>query len=546
MTSNLADVLLQANWLDHNQHQQLLTSPKSQLETLLAQGWYPAKDICQFLSQLFDMNTVQLSEFDYLAVHQKLELPPLWARFQALPIAYDGKRLTVALGDPTNRELEQELRFYTELDLLFVLSNGDDLLDALATLNRRSMAIADSRADYSRPANANTRAEEAEKTSPSDDSVSEYIERIVFAAAEKKASDIHFEPNETGYRIRMRIDGLLTAIPNPPSALCQRLAGRLKVLANLDIAERRLPQDGRTQLVSQDASTLDIRVSTLPTIWGEKIVLRLVDKRAATLDISQLGLSMAQQQSYLNALNKPQGLILVTGPTGSGKTVTLYSGLNQINHEQINIASAEDPVEIRLPGINQVEVKPQIGFDFAHALRAFLRQDPDVIMIGEIRDHETADIAVKAAQTGHLVLATLHTNSAAQSVTRLMQMGIEPYNIANSLSLIIAQRLVRKLCPHCKNLTTSTAPPTASHASFFSANPTGCKHCHQGYSGRTGIYELMPFDSHLADALLNRASASELEQVAQRHGMQTLQQAGVEKWTQGLTSQAELERVMLT
>ena len=332
----------------------------------------------------------------------------------------------------------------------------------------------------------------------------------------------------------------------PASHLSRRLSARLKILAKLDISERRLPQDGRIKLRLNQDNALDLRVSSLPTLWGEKIVLRLLDSSAANLDIDTLGYNSEQKQLYLNALKKPQGMILMTGPTGSGKTVSLYTGLRILNTSEVNISTAEDPVEINLSGINQVQVKPKIGFGFAEALRSFLRQDPDVVMVGEIRDLETAEIAVKAAQTGHLVLSTLHTNSAAETVVRLTNMGIEAFNLASSLSLIIAQRLARRLCEHCRQPDTNTPLHLEISAEdrIYRANPKGCSECTGGYSGRVGIYEVMEFNSDLSEALIKGASINQIEQLAQKNGMQNLHNSGIEKLKQGITSYRELQRVL--
>ncbi len=545
MSSNLANLLRKTNWLTEQQYGQIIASPLSSIDALLAIKPHQSEKLAQHLSDYFQLPYVNLAEFDYPAVCEQFALTAVWQRFRALPIQFDSK-LTVAVADPTDTELEPELRFHTGLDIELVVADCQQLTAALQTLF--SHQVQERATSYRF---ANTQAPDDESAPFQDDSISQYIEQILQQAAAQKASDIHFEPNQHGYRIRFRIDGLLSTITQVSPPLSLRLAGRVKILANLDIAERRLPQDGRTQLTFSPQSNLDIRVSTLPTVWGEKIVLRLLDQSLAALTIPELGLSKHQQSLFLNALNQPQGLILITGPTGSGKTVSLYSGLNHINRDSINIATAEDPVEILLDGVNQVEIKPQIGFDFAHALRAFLRQDPDVLMIGEIRDKETADIAVKAAQTGHLVLATLHTNSAAQSITRLMQMGIAPYNVSASLNLIIAQRLVRKLCLHCKVPSVPTAKLVeqlnrSHNITPFEANPQGCDHCHHGYSGRIGIYQVMKLDHSLAHAINQQQSAVKLEEIGRQNGSHSLYQAGLEKWAQGLTSHAELERVLLS
>ncbi|MEF1216917.1 ATPase, T2SS/T4P/T4SS family, partial [Photobacterium damselae] len=373
--------------------------------------------------------------------------------------------------------------------------------------------------------------------------------QVLLDAVRKKASDIHFEPYETSYRIRFRCDGILHQHATPPAHLSRRLSTRLKVMSRLNIAERRQPQDGRIKLKLTANLAVDLRVSTLPTLWGEKVVLRILDSSSANLDIDILGYNQQQKAAYLNALQQPQGMILMTGPTGSGKTVSLYTGLSILNTEERNISTAEDPVEINLPGINQVHINNQAGLGFAEALRSFLRQDPDVVMVGEIRDLETASIAVKAAQTGHLVLSTLHTNSAAETITRLTNMGIEDFNLASSLTLFIAQRLGRRLCPHCKQVDEidgfmQDKLRIPAGTTLYKANSEGCDDCNKGYLGRVGIYEVMPFSRRLAQALVDGATTLELENIAVEEGMLTLQQSGIEKLCLGITSLKELQRVL--
>ncbi len=372
---------------------------------------------------------------------------------------------------------------------------------------------------------------------------------MLLDAVRRKASDIHFEPYEHNYRIRFRCDGILHQHLTPPASLSRRLSTRLKVMSKLNIAERRQPQDGRIKLKLSDTLAIDLRVSTLPTLWGEKVVLRILDSSSANLDINILGYNDKQKSDYLTALERPQGMILITGPTGSGKTVSLYTGLNILNTDERNISTAEDPVEINLPGINQVQINQQVGLSFADALRSFLRQDPDIVMVGEIRDLETASIAVKAAQTGHLVLSTLHTNSAAETITRLTNMGVEDFNLASSLSLIIAQRLARRLCKSCKHPhpldeITCQRLNVPLNTTVYQANNAGCDDCNKGYAGRVGIYEVMVFSREIAEALMANATALQLEDIAVKQGMQRLKDSGVEKLLEGVTSQSELQRVL--
>lgn len=369
-------------------------------------------------------------------------------------------------------------------------------------------------------------------------------------AIKKGASDLHFEPYEKSYRIRFRVDGILTEVAKPPISLSSRMAARLKVMSKLDIAERRVPQDGRIKLALSKRKSIDFRVSTLPTMWGEKIVMRILDSSSAMLGIEMLGYEAEQKQIYMDALAQPQGMILVTGPTGSGKTVSLYTGLNILNTQERNISTAEDPVEINLEGINQVQINVRAGLTFPSALRSFLRQDPDIVMVGEIRDLETAEIAIKAAQTGHLVLSTLHTNSAAETLTRLLNMGVPSYNVASSVSIIIAQRLARRLCTQCK---TEEAIPEAELlkqgfpqdkiGQFTLFKPVGCEQCTGGYKGRVGIYEVIKIGEQVANIIMEGGNSLDIAAQCQKEGFDNLRQSGIKKAMQGMTSLEEINRV---
>jgi type IV pilus assembly protein PilB len=361
-----------------------------------------------------------------------------------------------------------------------------------------------------------------------DFTVINFVNNVIKEGITRGASDIHFEPYETTYRIRLRIDGVLYEINRPEIALAPRLTARIKIMAGLDISEKRIPQDGRCQLELAAQKSINIRISICPTLFGEKVVLRLLDAHTTDLGIEQLGLSTLQQQIFLNNIHKQQGMILVTGPTGSGKTMTLYTALQLLNDSEKNISSAEDPVEIHLPGINQVQINTKTNLTFATALRAFLRQDPDIIMVGEIRDQETAEIAVKAAQTGHLVFSTLHTNSAAETLSRLANMGIENFNIATSINLVIAQRLLRRLCDHCK---------TACYKAV------GCNQCTAGYQGRIGIFEILPISAAISKIILASGSAQDIEQQAIREGLINLRQAALDLAKTGITSLTEANRI---
>lgn len=560
MLTNLIAILRQAELISPTQEQAVIdhihASGATVPEALIDLAIFHHHDLTEQLSQIFGLPETDLTRFDYAPLCQQLGLRELITRYQALPLHSNGQILTLAVADPTHLQVEDEFRFATGLQVELVLADHKALHAAIRRLYGRSLATPGTQGkEISQDELADlVQISDDEKTtiedlSQDDSPVSRFINQILLDAVRKGASDIHFEPYESHYRIRLRCDGILVETQQPASHLSRRLAARIKILSKLDIAERRLPQDGRIKLRLDADTAIDMRVSTLPTLWGEKIVLRLLDSSAANLNIDKLGYNEQQKQLYLAALTKPQGMILMTGPTGSGKTVSLYTGLRILNTEQVNISTAEDPVEINLPGINQVQVQPKIGFGFAQALRSFLRQDPDVVMVGEIRDLETAEIAIKAAQTGHLVLSTLHTNSAAETVIRLANMGIEPFNLASSLSLIIAQRLARRLCPHCKVAITA---PAALQQQFgllaedavYEAHPSGCTECTNGYSGRVGIYEVMAFHPALADAVMQRASIHQIETIAQQHGMQPLLQSGIEKLRAGITSFSELQRVL--
>ncbi|EGQ8273090.1 type IV-A pilus assembly ATPase PilB [Vibrio parahaemolyticus] len=559
MLTNLSTVLRQKGLLTFSQEESLFEQIKasgiSMPEALLSSGFFTSSELVEHLSSIFGLNQPELSQYEYASLCQQLGLRELITRHNALPLHRTPSTLLLAVADPTNQQAEDDFRFATGLQVELVLADFRELSAAIRRLYGRSLSheksglkeinqeelasLVDVGADE---------IDNIEDLSQDESPVSRYINQILLDAVRKGASDIHFEPYEKMYRVRLRCDGILIETQQPPNHLSRRLSARIKILSKLDIAERRLPQDGRIKLKLNQDTAIDMRVSTLPTLFGEKIVLRLLDSSSASLDIDKLGYSEQQKQLYLEALRRPQGMILMTGPTGSGKTVSLYTGLNILNKSEINISTAEDPVEINLSGINQVQVQPKIGFGFAEALRSFLRQDPDVVMVGEIRDLDTAEIAIKASQTGHLVLSTLHTNSAAETIIRLSNMGVESFNLASSLSLIIAQRLARKLCPYCKQPQEHTVQlqhlGIQTTDNIFRANPDGCNECTHGYSGRTGIYEVMRFDESLSEALIKGASVHELEKLAIANGMSTLQMSGIEKLKQGITSFSELQRVL--
>ena len=514
--------------------------------------------LAEFCEQEYGIPLLDLDAFDLNEIPQKYLNQKLIEKHHALPIYTQGHTLYVAMSDPTNVAaledfgfsfgLHTEALLVDELKLqkaITRLTEGEDQalgVDSISETDIGELEVSDEESRLDEKAAAN---------SDDDAPIVKYINKVLLDAIRKGASDLHFEPYELKYRIRFRIDGILHEIASPPVNLANRFSARLKVMARLDIAERRLPQDGRIKLKVAKNKSIDLRVNSLPTMWGEKIVLRILDSSAARLNIDQLGYEPEQKAIYLKALSKPQGMILVTGPTGSGKTVSLYTGLNILNTSERNISTAEDPVEINLAGINQVQINPKAGLTFAGALRAFLRQDPDVVMVGEIRDLETAEIAIKAAQTGHLVLSTLHTNSAAETLTRMMNMGVPAFNIASSVSVIMAQRLARRLCDRCKEpehipvheLLELGYTQAQIDAGLQLYKPVGCSECSGGYKGRLGIYEIMPMSEALANLIMEGGNSLQIATLAQKEGMKTLRQSGLEKARQGVTSLAEINRV---
>ncbi len=525
-------------------------------------------DLANFCTEHFSLSLLNLDEFDLQEIPKNFLNEKLIKKFHALPVYLQGRTLYLALSDPTNLEALEEFGFsfglHTEpflVDELKLQKAIKILTDSVADQLNVSDGLADEMSSVEGALDAlstddsqddaNNQGAAVDTNSDDDAPVVKFINQMLLKAIQMGASDLHFEPYETKYRIRFRIDGILHQIATPPVNLKERFSARLKVMSRLDIAEKRLPQDGRIKLKIGPNKTMDMRVNSLPTLWGEKIVLRILDSSAAKLNIDQLGYNDVQKKQYLDALSKPQGLILVTGPTGSGKTVSLYTGLSILNDEETNISTAEDPVEINLYGINQVQMNPKAGLTFASALRAFLRQDPDVIMVGEIRDLETAEIAIKAAQTGHLVLSTLHTNSAAETLTRLLNMGVPSFNIASSCTLIMAQRLARRLCPKCKEV--QDVSEQQMRAVGFTEEeikegiqlygPVGCDACSSGYKGRVGVYEIMVMNDRIAEAIMNDANSIEINKIAVEQGMMTLRKSALEKAKLGLTSIAEVKRV---
>lgn len=533
----------------------------SLLQHVIENGLVPARQACVTASWEYGIPALDLD-----ALRSDM-LPPaeafpeeLLRKLQVLPLKQRGNRLLVAVPYPATLVGLDELQFATGLTpegVLVPLDQLQAMLDQYLLNSRGGMMAELADADEALgqlefeegSGEVDLQAELA--SSREDGPIIKFVNKMLMDAIKRGASDIHVEPYETSFRVRFRIDGILHDVASPPFGMRTRILARLKVMARLDISERRIPQDGAIKLRLSNTRSIDFRVNSLPTVYGEKIVLRILDSTSAKIGIEKLGFNADQRALFEQVLYQPQGMILVTGPTGSGKTVTLYTGINMLNREERNICTAEDPVEIKVPGVNQVNVQPKVGMDFASALRAFLRQDPDVVMVGEIRDLETAEIAVKASQTGHLVLSTVHTNSAAETLTRLANMGLAPFNIASSLSLIIAQRLARRLCPHCKQ------PVKLPHEALLEEGfaeaeletltlyePVGCRRCTKGFKGRLGIYEVVPISEAMSELIMRNGSSLDFDQQARREGYPDLRQSGLAAVRAGDTSLAEINRII--
>ena len=526
---------------------------------LVNKGIANARDIAIAAANEFGVPLIDLDAMVVDLDTMKLVSDKLLAKHRVLPLFRRGKRLFLAVSDPTHLAAIDEIKFATGMGIEAIVVEDDKL--------QKTLDKAIEQADTSMPNLGDDEGVDLENLETSggdpelDDDTSDvedapivrFVNKVLLDAIRRGASDVHFEPYEKVYRVRYRIDGILKEVASPPVQLAQKISARVKVMSRLDIAERRVPQDGRIKMKLSKTRAIDFRVSSCPTLFGEKIVLRILDPSSAMLGIDALGYEGFQRDLYLKYLAKPQGMILVTGPTGSGKTVSLYTGLNILNREDTNISTAEDPAEINLPGVNQVNVNPKVGLTFAAALRAFLRQDPDVVMVGEIRDLETAEIAIKAAQTGHLVLSTLHTNDAPQTLTRLIDMGVKPYAIATSVSLIIAQRLARKLCNVCKTLIDIPAEALLKEgfseedvaAGIKAYGPKGCQSCSDGYKGRLGIYQVMPVTDAIGRIIMEGGNAIDINDEAKRSGVWDLRRAGLEKVKSGATSLEEVNSVTI-
>lgn len=527
------------------------------LDWLVSASWINPTEIARVQSIAFGNPYFDLSSIDISQIPDDIVDLKLLKKHRAIPLFKRGSRLFVGLTDATNLKTLEELRFQTGLSIEAVLVESNKLDSVVEKLieAKENEAFADMDDGDLDNIDLDTATEDEQddqqQDGDADDApVVKFVKKMLVDAIRKGASDLHFEPYEKKYRVRFRIDGMLHEVASPPIQLSQRISARLKVLSGLDISERRVPQDGRVKLKISKTKAIDFRVNTLPTLFGEKIVMRILDPTSAMLGVDALGFEPKQKEDFMEAISKPQGMVLVTGPTGSGKTVTLYTGVNILNDEHKNISTAEDPVEINLQGINQVNVNIKAGLTFASALRAFLRQDPDIVLVGEIRDLETAEIAIKASQTGHLVLSTLHTNSAPETLTRLVNMGVAPFNIATTVNLVVAQRLARRLCEHCKK--PSELPEEAlleegfvqeelEHLTVF--EPIGCDKCTMGYKGRVGIFQVMPLSDATGRIIMEGGNAIDIADQAESEGIPDLRRAGLNKIKIGLTSLAEINRV---
>jgi type IV pilus assembly protein PilB len=557
--SSLLAALARANILPAAQIETIsadfVKQQKPIVKFLIEEKKYSGQAIAKALANSFGYPYVDLHYFDISLVPDGVRNERLIRKHNALPIYLRGKILFLAVSDPTNLDAFEEIQFNTGYTTELVVTDEpslQQLIDKVLDDANESLDISD--LDTEELAGMDVQEDHRDddnSTGDKDDApIVVYINKILLDAIKKGASDLHFEPYEKKFRIRFRIDGILQEVATPPVTLANRMAARLKVMSKLDIAERRVPQDGRIKLALSKKKSIDFRVSTLPTMWGEKIVMRILDSSSAMLGIDMLGYEPEQKKIYMDALGQPQGMILITGPTGSGKTVSLYTGLNILNTPERNISTAEDPVEINLEGINQVQINPKAGLTFPGALRSFLRQDPDVVMVGEIRDLETAEIAIKAAQTGHLVLSTLHTNSAPETLTRLLNMGVPSYNVASSVSIIIAQRLARRLCMQCRepehlpeDVLLAEGFPKDKIGQFTLYKAVGCEHCTGGYKGRVGIYEVIKISETIAQIIMQGGNSLDIAEQCQKEGYNNLRQSGILKAMQGVTSLEEINRV---
>ena len=558
--SGLARKLIQDGFLDEQTAMAAVSSAqknkKNLVSYLVENNFADSKSIAvaasvEFGVPLFDVNSI---DFEQIATSSVSE--SLIKKHHAIPLFKRGKRLYVGVSDPTNLQALDEFKFHSGLTTEAVLleeSKLTALIDKIIEEKENEEMGSFDDGDFEdldlETIDEDTKSEE-DDAGADEAPIVRFVNKILLDAIKKGASDLHFEPYEKRYRVRFRIDGILAEVASPPINLATRIAARLKVMSKLDISEKRMPQDGRIKLKLSKTKSIDFRVSTLPTLFGAKIVMRILDSAAAQLGIDVLGYEPEQKDLFMEAIHKPQGMVLVTGPTGSGKTVSLYTAVNIINTVETNISTAEDPVEINLEGVNQVNVNPKQGLTFASALRSFLRQDPDVVLVGEIRDLETAEIAIKAAQTGHLVLSTLHTNSAPETITRMVNMGVPAFNIATSVNLVIAQRLARRLCENCKSevslpndVLTQAGFKEDELGTFKNYEPVGCDKCTNGYKGRVGVYQVMKFSKKIGQILMEGGNALDIASQAGKEGVNDLHRSALLKVIQGVTSLEEVNRV---
>ncbi len=562
--NRLGELLVRENLISPLQLAKAMESQRATGTRLGAQlaklGYVEENELTQFLSKQYGVPAINLADFEIDPEVLKVIPKELVVRHQAIPVSKAGNTLIVAMADPSNIYAVDDIKFVTNLTIDIVVASEQAISEAIERYYTANVTFDDVMVDFNE--NSEDGVELAGdvdedlnildlEKSAGDAPVVKLVNLVLLDAIRKGASDIHIEPYEKQLRIRYRIDGMLYEVMKPPLRLKHAITSRLKIMANLDIAERRLPQDGRIKLKLGKGKEMDFRVSICPVLWGEKTVMRLLDKSNLQLDMTKLGFEERILRDFKDAINKPYGMILITGPTGSGKTTTLYSTLSELNKTSHNISTAEDPIEYNLYGINQVQMHEEIGLNFAASLRCFLRQDPDVIMVGEIRDFETAEIAVKAALTGHLVLSTLHTNDAPSTVSRLLNMGIEPFLVASSVNLIGAQRLLRKVCYECKapfevprQQLIDVGIPPEEVADIKAFKGTGCRVCNNtGYKGRIAVYEIMIFNEELKEFVLNGASTLELKREAVRQGMKTLRASALTKFREGMTTVDEIVRV---
>ncbi len=560
--------------------QQARTKNKAFVSYIVAEKLVESKDVAHAAAQEFGVPLVDIEtiEIDQDLV-ESIDLD-LLKRHNSLPLFKRGKRLSIALSDPTNFQALDDIKFHVNMSTEAILVDETQLMKVLDKLiearEASEQAFEDDDDELFEDDEAETQEAEKAEAEGVDEAneapVVKFVRKMLLDAIKVGASDLHFEPYERFYRVRYRIDGVLRQVARAPLSLSGKISARIKVLSRLDVSERRVPQDGRIKLKLSKTKSIDFRVSTCPTLFGEKTVMRILNSDAASLNIDQLGYEPEQKKLYLDALANPYGMILVTGPTGSGKTVSLYTGINILNTEDVNISTAEDPVEINLPGINQVQIDERTGMSFDKALKAFLRQDPDIILVGEIRDLTTGGIAIKAASTGHMVMSTLHTNDAPQTLTRMIDMGIAPFAIATAVNLIMAQRLARRLCKHCKQAITVTDDIAQSKTPLFmhkdallqegfkeewvkglmdkeltmyEPNPEGCSSCSSGYKGRVGIYQVMPISEDMTRLIMAGENAMALADQAKKEGIPDLRESGLKKVSDGLTSLEEVNRVTL-